>query len=88
MAKLLIKPADLAKELGLPLRQLLAVAEKHGLIIQCGSAKRIRTDEIEKVLEACRKAPNQPASLHGKGLTAANQSFTSKTAPTNALQAP
>ena len=81
----LLKTAELAKELGLPHRSLVATAEKYGLIIQCGSAKRIRSDDINRLVEVCRKPPNPHDYISEKGRNVVKLSTTSGMASMNAL---
>lgn len=57
------KTSDLAKELGLPHDAMVRSADSAGLLIQCGSAKRILDDEILELIEACCVRPKEPASI-------------------------
>lgn len=74
----LLSLKDVASQLGMPQAALERAASEAGLIIQCGSRKKIREDEIEELIETCRVRPKVPASTSAneKAVRASGSSVT------------
>lgn len=51
-----------ARRLGVPKASLLRAAEQHGFLILVGRAQRLREDELERLINKCRREPRAPAS--------------------------
>lgn len=78
----LLSLKDVASQLGMPQAALERAATEAGLIIQCGSRKKIREDEIEELIETCRVRPKGPASTNANEKAArASGSSVTKAAP-------
>jgi hypothetical protein len=56
-----------ARHLGVPVSALERAAQQYGYIIQVGSAKRLRPDELQELVEQCRVRPKVPVSISSPG---------------------
>ena len=83
----LVKFEELARELGVPKSGLQAEADRHGLTVQIGSARRIERESIKELIKLCRVAPKDPASISEKQRATARLSTPSETAKGNSRPA-
>ncbi len=55
-----------AKHLGVPAAPLERAAHIHGYIVQIGSAKRLKPEELGELIDKCRVHQREPGSTHVK----------------------